>query len=256
MKQANITQRHPLVAGLGLVFLLSLSIAPALAEDEAPEFMLSVLSMDIKYGHVSDMMDGIAAWKECYLEHEGETDWNVWRRMHGEGPNVVVSFLMDSWADLDNQDEASQACQDIAQERINPHVRHSDSSFLRFLPGHSRTLGEPANVIRVTSFRVNDMRTFRSHIETAIGAQREAEGDARGYWYGVMGGPADRAHFMVVNGFDDFAGLDRARERDSLYDLVKNHHGEAAAEEWRQQFMDTVTASWSYVYRRDADRSR
>jgi hypothetical protein len=256
MKSSNITPIHPVAAGLGLALLLSLAGGAAMAEDEAPEFMLSVLSMDIKPGHVNDMMDGIAAWRDCYLEHGGESRWTVWRRMHGDGANIVVSFVMNSWADLDDQDEAGEACQEIARERINPYSHRSDRSFLRFLPEYSRSQEDPGNVIRVTSFQVKDMRKFRSHIETAIAAQRAAEGDSRGYWYGVIGGPADRANMIVVNAFDNFAGLDEARERDTLYDLIKNHQGEQAAEDWRQGYMDSVTANWSYLYRRDADRSR
>jgi len=223
-------------------------------EEEASTFMLSMLELHVKGGHDSDFRDGIKAWKECYLENEGEGSWNMWRRLQGQGNVYVATFRMDSWADMDTADEASQACQDVAREKITPytHTEKNTRALVESMPEYSRT-GEQVDVVWVTNFRVSDGRMMMDVVEKVSDAITQVEGQPRGYWYNVMGGHEKAADYFVVSPFENFAAMDV--EREGVWSIVTKVHGEEEMERLRAQFMESMDAGWSYVYTRIGDLS-
>lgn len=242
---------------LALIAISAAALAVPLtasAQEEPAGHMLSLLEIHVKGGHDSDFRAGIAAWKECYIENEGTGTWNVWRRQQGQGNVYVVAFRMDSWADLDTPDEAAQGCQEIALDQITPYTltEKNTNSYASSMPKVSRT-GPGGDVIWVSSFRTADSRLMTDVVRKVSSAIKEAEGDNRGYWYSMAGGHEKAADYFVTSPFENFAALDM--ERDGVWEIVTKVHGEEEAERLRSDFMKSLDAGWSYLYRRNADLS-
>lgn len=224
------------------------------AQEEPADQLLSMLEMKVKAGHDSDFRAGIAAWKECYLENEGEGSWNLWRQQQGQGNVYVAVFMMENWADLDTPDEAARSCQPVALEKITPfiHADHNTNSYARLMPDISRN-APVDDVIWVSSFRADDGRLMMDVVKKVNAAIKEVEGAPRGYWYRVAGGHEKAADYFVVTPFENFAAMDV--ERDGVWDIVTKVHGEDDAERLRADFRKSLDAGWSYMYRRVPDLS-
>lgn len=240
---------------LATVGALALCFSSASMAEEAPEkHMLSILEIHVKAGHDSDFRAGIAAWKECYLANDGKGSWNVWRRQQGQGNVYAAAFRMKSWADMDAPDEAAQACQEVARDKITPFT-HGDktvNSYATSMPDISRA-GPGGDVIWVSSFRAKDGRLMMEVVRKVSAAMKQAEGDSRGYWYSVAGGHEKAPDFFVTTPFENFAALDQ--ERDGVWEIVARVHSEDEADKLRADFMQSMDAGWSYMYRRVGDLS-
>jgi len=226
----------------------------ASAQEEPSGHMLSLLELNDKAGHDSDFRAGIAAWKECYIENDGDGSWNFWRRQQGQGNVYVAAFTMENWADLDTRDEAAQSCQAVALEEITPyvHAEQNSNSYARLMPDISRS--EPVgDVVWVSNFRAEDGRLMMETARKIVAAIKETEGEPRGYWYSVMGGHEKAADYFVVTPFADFAAMDV--EREGVWKIVASVHDEDEADRLRSNFMKSMDAGWSYLYRRVPDLS-
>ena len=221
----------------------------ASAQEESSGHMLSLLEIHVKAGHEDDFRAGIAAWKECYIENNGTGSWNIWRRQQGQGNVYVAAFRMSNWADMDTPDEAGRACRSIAMEQITPYTLtdHSANSYARLMTDISRT-GPGGDVIWVSNFRADDGRLMMSVVRKVAAAIKETEGDHRGYWYSVMGGPEEAADYFVVTPFENFAAMEV--DRDGVWEIVTKVHGEDEAEKLRSDFRTSLDAGWSYIFRR------
>lgn len=239
-------------AGLSLAFILIAAANSVSAQEDDSGHMFSLIEVTVSPGHEDKFREGVAAWKNCYLENDGSSNWNVWRRMHGKGTSYAVAFSMAGWADLDETDEAGQACRDVVTEQITPHTDSGKSSYIQFMPEVSKAPSEN-DVIWVTSFRVSDGRTFRQVVESVVESIRKAEGEPRGYWYDVLGGSAHDADLMVVTPYENFAALDV--ERKEIWAVVAENLGEEEAERLRTDSMDSLDAVWGYLYRRVGELS-
>jgi hypothetical protein len=221
----------------------------ASAQEEPAGHMLSLLELHVKAGHDDDFRAGIAAWKECYVEKKGAGTWNIWRRQQGQGNVYVAAFFMDNWGDLDTPDEAARGCRDVALEKITPHT-HADentNSYARLMTDISRS-GPGGDVVWVSNFRADDGRLMMDVVKKVSAAMKEVEGDSRGFWYSVMGGHEKAADYFVVTPFENFAALDQ--DRAGVWDIVTKVHGEAEADKLRADFMKSMDAGWSYIFRR------
>jgi hypothetical protein len=78
------------------------AIPAAQAQDEEGSMILSATEFTIKPGHNTQFMEGVKAWKACYLEHEGEWTWNLWSRVQGEGNVYILASFMENWAEMDD----------------------------------------------------------------------------------------------------------------------------------------------------------
>jgi len=226
----------------------------ASAQEESETRMLSLLEMHVKAGHNEDFTAGIAAWKECYIEQNGTGSWNIWRRQQGTGNVYVASFSMKNWADLDTPDAAARACRAVAMERITPytHAEKNTNSYARSMPDISRS-GPGGDVLWVSNFRANDSRLMMQVARKVTAAIKEVEGDNRAYWWNVMGGDENAADYFVSTPFENFAGLEQ--DRDGVWEIVTKVHGEAEADKLRADFMKSMDAGWSYLFRRVPDLS-
>ena len=94
-----------------LMYLLLLLPLVIIAQ-ENEGYLLTMSEITVKQGQNDAFTAGVKAWKECYLENNGEDKWNMWRRMQGEGNVYIFSGTMTSWAEFDNDsgDEAGKNC--------------------------------------------------------------------------------------------------------------------------------------------------
>ncbi len=226
----------------------------ASAQEETATRMLSLIELHVKAGHDDDFTAGIAAWKECYIEQKGTSSWNIWRRQQGQGNVYVASFAMKNWSDLDTPDEAARACRSVALEKITPHTHaeKNTNSYARSMPDISRS-GPGGDVLWVSSFRAKDSRLMMQVVRKVTAALKEVEGDNRAYWWNVMGGDEKAADYFASSPFENFAGLEQ--DRDGVWEVVTKVHGEEETEKLRADFMKSMDAGWSYLYRRVADLS-
>ncbi|NGP52890.1 hypothetical protein [Thioalkalivibrio sp. XN8] len=242
---------------IALTFVSAMALCAAsiaTAQEEAESHMLSILEIQVKAGHDSDFRAGLAAWKECYLANDGEGSWNLWRRQQGMGNVYAAVFQMKSWADVDTPDAASQACQEVARDQIIPftHGEKTVNSYASSMPDISRA-GPSGDVLWVSSFRAKDGRLMMDVVRKVSAAMKQVEGDSRGYWYDVAGGHEKAPDFFVSTPFENFAALDQ--ERDGVWDIVTKVHGAEESERLRADFMKSMDAGWSYIYRRVPDLS-
>jgi hypothetical protein len=214
--------------------------------------IISMNELTIKPGHDNQFKEGVKAWKACYLENDGEWTWNLWSRMNGEGNVYVLTSAMDSWAEMDETgDEAGMKCYALARDLINPHIESSETNFARFMPQLSRTNAD--QVIQVTYWQVNNWAKFLEIIKDVTDEIVKAEGTPRGLWYNVLGGSKDSPDVLLVYPFANFAAMDV--ERDRTWNIYEKAKGKKKSDEMQAAFREITDASWSYMFRLDADLS-
>ena len=226
----------------------------AAAQEEPAGQLLSIVEMKVKAGHEAEFRAGIAAWKACYLENDGEASWNVWRQQQGQGTVYVAAFTMAGWADLDTRDEAARECRAVVLEKVTPFTlpEENTNSYARLITDISRD-APVQDVIWVTSFRANDGRLMMDVVRKVNAAIREVVGAPRGYWYDVEGGHEKAADYFVVRPYENFAAMDE--DDDSAWEITTKVYGEEEAERLRSDFMKSMDAAWAYLYRRITELS-
>lgn len=240
--------------GVSICLIMGLASQNALAQDEEPSMILSMTEFTIKPGHGTQFREGIKVWKECYLENEGDWNWNIWSRMQGEGNVYVLTSYMENWAAMDDRsDEAGRECQNLARNLINPNVEKATSNMARTIPSVSKTPGAANDVVNVLYFRVKNGTLFRETVSEVVSTIRDVEGEPRGYWYDGIGGDVNAPHYFLVTPYENFAAMDE--QRDGVWTVVENEHGSDKSDELLTNFRESVDESWSYIYRRVADLS-
>jgi hypothetical protein len=223
------------------------------AQETEKGFILSMTEFTIKPGHDMQFREGVKAWKACYLKNGGDWTWNVWHRKNGEGNVYVLTSGMANWAEMDETDEAGMKCRDLSRELINPHVESAESNFARFIPEFSKSYPNPDPVLWVSYWQVNNWRKFREIIKEVTDETAKAEGAPRGFWYSVMGGSKDSPDFFVATPFANFAAMDV--ERENVMTIYEKAHGKEKRDEMQAAFREITDASWSYIFKLDADLS-
>lgn len=242
-----------------MVLILSILIATpqfthfAYAQEQG--IILHTTDFTIKNGHGEKFREGVKAWKACYLENNGDWEWNVWYRTDGESNVYTLTSVMMNWAELDEVDQAGRACRDISRELITPHVEKSVVAYSRHLPARSTSVpfAPDDNVVRVSSFKVNNFPVFNELVDNMVAAMRSAEGNPRGHWYSVMGAGAEAPNFLLVMPFKGFAGMDVRMT--PVWDVYEQLHGKRKRDQDQDRFRQAVTDSWSHVYRLVEDLS-
>lgn len=243
------------VIAVVLCLITAMAGQDTLAQDNDESVIMSLTEFTIKPGHNTQFMEGVKTWKECYLEHEGEWTWYMSRRIQGTGNVYALRSYMENWAEWDDaSDEAGQACQNLAVNLINPNVEKATTYLSRSVPSVSKKSGNPGNVVNVMYVRVKNGTLFRDTVTEVVSAVRNAEGDARAYWYSAIGGGLDAPHYSAVTPYENFAAMDE--ERDGVWTVVENELGEEKRAELQQNFRESVDQVWSYMWRNVPDLSR
>jgi hypothetical protein len=235
-----------------LMIMLMLPIMAVAQEVE--ERIMTMTTFKVKQGHSEQFKDGVKKWKECYVENEGESEWNFWARVQGEGAVYGVTGFMDKWAEMDETDPASKSCYMIVKNFIMPHVESADYNLAMTLPDWSKkSASEEMKVAWVTYYDVKANTDFKEIIKEVTTAITQKEGEPRGYWYNVMGGDPDNADYMVSTIYGSYADLDV--ERDSPYQIYTKTKGEKKAKEMSDKWYTAVNDSWSYIWEYDSELS-
>ena len=190
---------------------------------------------------------------ECYLENDGDWDWNMWRRVQGEGNVYLLTSYMSSWAEMDESDEAGQECTSIVQNIINPSVESGAYNLARTVPELSAQPMQPG-VVYVNFWKTSHWQNFTNTVRQVSDAVRSQEGEPRGFWYYNIGGGPEASDAFVVTPYENFAAMDESM--DSVWELVEREHGERKKNELRNTFAESIDDHWSYIYRRDSELSR
>jgi len=236
---------------LYLLFIIPYTMVAQMSESQ----ILTMSEFTIKQGHNEQFRAGVKMWKECYEKNNGTESWNLWSRMQGEGTVYVLTGLVKNWAELDKQDAASEPCNNIARDMIMPHIEKSSYHLASTMPELSNTTPKPdRTVVWVTYFRVKNSTVFNATIKEIGSAVKAVEGDVRGTWYSFIGGGENDPDYFVSNSYKDFAEMDV--KRDGVWKIMENKHGVKKAEQMRNDFRNSMDASWSYVYVLNKDLSK
>ena len=215
--------------------------------------ILTTTEITVKLGHHTKFIEGVKKWKDCYLENEGENTWNMWHRQQGEGNVYIMSGMKAKWAEMDKEDESSNACYQTLLNDVSPHIEKVSSRIARTMPEVSRSFPEDAKYIRVTYYEVHKEYAFEQVISAVTKAINDKEGAARGIWYNnELGGP-DTPDFFVAEPYTKYADIDI--ERDSPARIYTDAVGEEKAGEMWEKWFDTLENSWTYIYELNAEMS-
>jgi len=248
----QITIYGMLLVLIAMVSINLLSVNTVQAQNNSR--ILSMTEFTLKQGHNTQFREGIKAWKNCYLENNGEWTWNLWSRVQGEGNVYLLASYMDKWAEMDDaSDEAGQACQNLAVNLINPSVEKTVSNMARTMPDMSKDVVDGTEVVSVYLWRINNSTKFLEAIRSVQSSLKKQEGDLRGYWYNSVGGDLNAPHYFVVTSYPNFAAMDKPM--DGVWDVVEKADGKKKREQLQADYRDAVDQSWSYMYRRVGDLS-
>lgn len=216
--------------------------------------ILSVTEFTVKIGHEKQFVDGIKAWKACYLENKGEWTWTMWKRFNGKGSVYGITSMSPTWAKIgDENDPAEKKCHQIVMEKIIPHVESTEDNFATLIPEYSKTTNAENEVVWVSYYRVENSIAFKEVIKAISDIQQKVEGDKRGYWYGANGGSPESADYFVVTPYKNFAALDV--KRDAIWDMVEKAVGKEESDKMRAKIRSSLKNSWRYLYKRLDDLS-
>jgi hypothetical protein len=240
--------------GAAICLISALASQNAWAQDNEESAIMSLTEFTIKPGHNTQFREGVKAWKECYLEHEGDGRWYMSSRIQGTGSVYSLRSYTENWAEWDDPaDEAGQACQNLALNLINPNVESATTHLSRFIPSISKTSGGGGGVVKVMYVRVKNGTLWGETVREVTSALRDAEGDAREYWYSSIGGGPDAPHYSAVTTYENFAAMDE--DRDGIWTVVENQLGEEKRAELQGNFRESVDQLWSYLWRELPDLS-
>lgn len=228
------------------IFLIPMFI---LAQEDKG-FILEATEITVKTGEEASFVQGVKAWKECYLENNGEDHWNMWRRIQGEGSVYVITGRMANWAEFDSPpNAANKECYHIVLNLIMPHVEQIKSSLAKSIPdwGSSTPL-DNTGLVWVTYFRINNSTSF-SEVVKEVRDAMTGQGDNRpAYWYSVIGGGPNDANYFISNPYEKFADLDK--DEDSVWEVFEKVHGKKKTTETRNKLRACLEDAWSYLYKR------
>lgn len=218
-------------------------------------FILDATEITVKLGEEASFIQGVKAWKECYLENNGDDKWNMWRRIQGEGSVYIITGRMANWAEFDAPPkDANKECYHVVMNLIMPHVEKIKSSIARSIPdwGSSEGLAN-TGLVWVTYFKVNNSNAF-SEVVGDVGAAMVSQGENRpAYWYRVIGGDPEDADYFISNPYEKFSDLDM--DEASVWEVYEKEHGKKKMLETRDKLRGCLDDAWSYLYKRMADLS-
>lgn len=235
-----------------MVIVAILNISMLTAQNNAKTLM-NITEITVKQGHNAQFMDGVKKWKECYLENKGVDQWNIWKRVQGEGTVYVMTGIMNSWAEMDKEDSAGEACYTTVINFIMPHVEKVTYSIAQSMPEFSRGPNEDTKLVWVTFYRVKNDLDFKEIIGAVSGAIKAKEGSSRAWWYSYMGGAVDAPDYMVSTPYKGYADLDISR--DSAAKVYEDAIGKKKMDEMRAKWRNAVSDSWSYMYTLNSELS-
>lgn len=216
---------------------------------ENESFLLNLSEITVKPGHSAQFIQGVKAWKECYLENNGEDKWNMWKRVQGEGNVYTMTSVMANWAEMDEKgDPAGKECRMTVVNLIMPHVESIHYNIARSIPKFSRNgpFPEDTELVRVYNVKINNSTSFRECIKETSSALKNTTRGTRAIWYDVAGGGPEVSDYFVAIPFKNFAELDV--KRDGVWTVYEKANGKKKTDELKAKFRACIDNDWSYLY--------
>lgn len=238
-----------------LVAAVAVACSVTAVADDHDDYMISMTEIDVTMGHGMEFRDGMKAYNECYENEGGENSWSVWWPVSGRLNSMLMVSRMDMWAEMDEEDPASEACWSIVREQIWPHMDSVERSFAKKMPDWSGD-AEDYSVVRLHNFRVDDGAAFSEVVGEIVGYMKDAEYEHMGTWYDMQDSTRWEADYFVVDHFGSFAGMDEDRDGANGV-MVEAIGADAAAETW-DRFNATLADMepyWTRTLRRDDEVS-
>lgn len=224
-------------------------LLPFIVMAQENDYLLNMTEITVKYGHEAQFIEGVKAWKACYLENEGENKWNMWSRVQGEGTVYTMTSRMVNWAEMDEEGGAAgKECRMVVINLIRPHVESINYNIASSIPEiSSKTpMPEDTELVNVYNFKVSNSTDFKEVIDALTSAMKKAEGDSRYTWYTVVGGAPEVADYFVAAPFKNFAALDL--DRDSVWEIYEKANGKSKTDDLRNKMRASLSSEWSYMY--------
>ncbi|RED44956.1 hypothetical protein [Seonamhaeicola aphaedonensis] len=230
------------------LFFLLLLLPMLVVSQENESYLLNLSEITVKNGHNAQFLEGVKAWKECYLENNGEDKWNMWKRIQGEGTVYTLTSMMANWAEMDEDgDDASKECRMTVVNLIMPHVESIHYNIGWSMPDYSRSTPlEDMGLVWVYNVKVNNSTAFKEVVSEISKAVKAAEGDNRGTWYSVVGGGPEVSDYFIAVPFKNFAGLDV--DTDSVWTVYEKANGKKKTDALRDKFRACIDSDWAYIY--------
>ncbi|WP_248723668.1 hypothetical protein [Seonamhaeicola sp. ML3] len=231
-----------------LLFLV-LILPMLVVAQENESYLLNLSEITVKNGHNAQFIEGVKAWKECYLENNGEDKWNMWKRVQGEGTVYTMTSVMANWAEMDEKgDAAGKECRMIVVNLIMPHVKSVHYNIARSMPDFSRNgpFPEDTELVWVYNVKINNSTSFRECVKETSTALKNTSDGIRAIWYNVVGGAPEVADYFVAVPHKNFADLDV--KRDGVWKVHEKANGKKKTDALRAKFRAVVDKDWAYMY--------
>jgi hypothetical protein len=206
---------------------------------------LAIHHVHVKMGHGAHFKAGMEAYSACLAEGGYKDSYSVWQAVDGDrtGYHIVASF--DMWAELDEEDDVSNACweKEGIREGVFDHMASWETSYAQRMPEWSGS-ADGFTIVKLHNFRVEDGSKFRSLVGEITGHMKKADYEHMGTWYDVLGGGSWDADYFVVEHFENYAAMDV--ERKGAGGVLKDAVGEEKAEKFWDDFGDTLADEKGY----------
>lgn len=229
---------HCISAAIALAFSVQ---AIADDHDEGEGYNLAIHHVHAKLDRIPQFQAGMEAYSDCLAENEGKDGYSVWRNVNGDRSGFHIVDRFDSWAEMDEDDPAGDAC--WGREEIRAGVFDNMSSWKTSYAAKMPEWSGDADgytVVHLHNFRVSDGEAFRSVIGEIMGHVAEADYEHHPDWFNVMPGGYWEADFFAVAHFADFAAMDEDRPgvRGVLNQQVGEERGEELWDAWGDAMSD------------------
>ncbi|HUG99940.1 MAG TPA: hypothetical protein VMQ83_12330 [Gammaproteobacteria bacterium] len=239
-----------ITTAVGIIGLCLAPLGAGMAQDDDGGNIGRVYIVTVKDGQGQAFQDGVKAYFACYGENGGKKSYDVWQSETGRLGRYAFTLGGHKWADFDQLEEASQACNDVFQERFLAHIDKATSEFTTYMEAQSTIKDGEYDVVWVFNFVIKDNRKFMNGISKITAAARES--DWGNYaWYNIQAGGRHAGDYILVVAEENFAGFDE--DNKPLWEMVAGVHGEEASESIRNDLMNAIEKDWSDIWRRRPD---
>jgi hypothetical protein len=230
------------IAAVALVCALPFT---ANGQEPSDTHKLAIHHIKVKMGHGPKFRQGLEALAKCLADGKAEGGYSVWAAVDGDRTAFHIVSDFDNWAELDEEDEVSNACweKDGMREGLFDHMASWKTHYATRMPDWSGT-AEGYDLVRLHHFRVDDARKFRELVGEAVGHMKAANYAHMGTWYDVEPGAPGQPDFFVVDHFTNFAAMDE--DRKGANGILVDAIGEDKTAEFWDDFMDTLSADKGY----------
>lgn len=208
-------------------------------------YHLAIHQVHAKLGHIPEFRAGMEALANCLAENESDDGFSVWRTFNGDRTEFHLVDRFDSWAEMDEDNPASDACwgNDEIRKGVFDHMASWETSYATKMPEWSRVT-EGSTVVHLHNFRISEGNNFRAVVGEIMGYMEEAEYEHQPEWYNVMPGGYWQADMFAVSHYANFAAMDE--DRPGVMGVLNEQVGEQRADQLWDAWGDAMEDQMGY----------